>query len=89
MSYKNITTKSLGKNRHQITLWTDDGVESYEYQNYAYEKCYEKDIPSSDALLNFSEVLARTSMNFSVITTDKAHRIGATTVPDIFVMLVV
>jgi hypothetical protein len=42
MSYKNITTKSLGKNRHQITLWTDDGVESYEYQNYAYEKCFEK-----------------------------------------------
>jgi len=43
MSYKNITTTSLGKNRHQITLWTDDGVEQYEFQNYAYEKCYEKD----------------------------------------------
>ena len=43
MSYKNITTQSLGKNRHAVTLWTDDGVEQYEFQNYAYEKCYEKD----------------------------------------------
>jgi DNA polymerase elongation subunit (family B) len=40
MSYKNITTKSLGKNKYAITLWTDDGVEQYEFQNYAYEKCY-------------------------------------------------
>lgn len=39
MSYKNISTQSLGKNRHAITLWTDDGVEQYEFQNYAYEKC--------------------------------------------------
>ena len=40
MSYKNISTQPLGKNRHAITLWTDDGVEQYEFQNYAYEKCY-------------------------------------------------
>jgi hypothetical protein len=40
MSYKNITTQTLGKNRHAVTLWTDDGVEQYEFQNYAYEKCY-------------------------------------------------
>lgn len=40
MSYKNISTQTLGKNRHAITLWTDDGVEQYEFQNYAYEKCY-------------------------------------------------
>lgn len=43
MSYKNIVTQTLGKNRHAVTLWTDDGVEQYEFQNYAYEKCYEKD----------------------------------------------
>lgn len=40
MSYKNISTTSLGKNRYNVTLYTDDGVEQYEYQNYAYEKCY-------------------------------------------------
>lgn len=40
MSYKNISTQPLGKNRHAITLWTDGGVEQYEFQNYAYEKCY-------------------------------------------------
>jgi len=40
MGYKNITTQTLGKNKHAITLWTDDGVEQYEFQNYAYEKCY-------------------------------------------------
>lgn len=39
MSYKNISTQSLGKNRHAITLWTDEGVEQYDFQNYAYEKC--------------------------------------------------
>ena len=43
MSYKNIVTQTLGKNKHAVTLWTDDGVEQYEFQNYAYEKCYEKD----------------------------------------------
>jgi len=43
MSYKNIVTQTLGKNRHAVTLWTDDGVEQYEFQNYAYEKCYPKD----------------------------------------------
>jgi DNA polymerase elongation subunit (family B) len=47
MSYKNIVTTSLGKNRHAITLWTDEGVEQYEFQNYAYEKCYEKDATHS------------------------------------------
>ena len=46
MSYKNIVTQTLGKNRHAVTLWTDDGVEQYEFQNYAYEKCYEKNIGS-------------------------------------------
>lgn len=40
MSYKNISTQPLGKNRHAVTLWTDDGVEQHEFQNYAYEKCY-------------------------------------------------
>lgn len=40
MSYKNIVTTSLGKNRHHIVLYTDDGVEEYEFQNYAFEKCY-------------------------------------------------
>ena len=39
MSYKNISTTSLGKNRYNVTLWTDDGVEQYEFQNYAYEVC--------------------------------------------------
>jgi DNA polymerase elongation subunit (family B) len=43
MSYKNITTQTLGKNRHAVTLWTDDGVEQYEFQNYAYEKCYQNE----------------------------------------------
>jgi DNA polymerase elongation subunit (family B) len=43
MSYKNISTQTLGKNRHAITLWTDDGVEQYEFQNYAYEKCYQNE----------------------------------------------
>lgn len=38
--YKNISTQPIGKNKHAITLWTDDGVEQYEFQNYAYEKCY-------------------------------------------------
>lgn len=39
MSYKNIITNSLGKNKYNIILYTDDGVEQYEYQNYAYEVC--------------------------------------------------
>ena len=39
MSYKNIVTSPLGKNKYNITLWTDDGVEQYEFQNYAYEVC--------------------------------------------------
>jgi DNA polymerase elongation subunit (family B) len=43
MSYKNISTQTLGKNKHAITLWTDDGVEQYEFQNYAYEKCYQNE----------------------------------------------
>jgi hypothetical protein len=29
--YKNIVTTSLGKNRYNITLWTDDGVEQHEF----------------------------------------------------------
>ena len=37
--YKNISTQPIGKNKHAITLWTDDGVEQYEFQNYAYEVC--------------------------------------------------
>lgn len=37
--YKNISTQPVGKNKHAITLWTDDGVEQYEFQNYAYEVC--------------------------------------------------
>jgi DNA polymerase elongation subunit (family B) len=43
MSYKNIVTNSIGKNKHHIVLYTDDGIEEYEYQNYAYEKCYESE----------------------------------------------
>jgi DNA polymerase elongation subunit (family B) len=39
MSYKNIVTTPLGKNKHNITLWTDGGVEQYEFQNYCYEVC--------------------------------------------------
>ena len=39
MSYKNISTTSLGKNRYNVTLWTDDGVEQHEFKNYAYEVC--------------------------------------------------
>jgi DNA polymerase elongation subunit (family B) len=43
MSYKNIVTSPLGKNKHAVTLWTDEGVEQYEFQNYAYEKCNENE----------------------------------------------
>jgi DNA polymerase elongation subunit (family B) len=43
MSYKNIVTSPLGKNKHAVTLWTDEGIEQYEFQNYAYEKCYENE----------------------------------------------
>lgn len=39
MSYKNIVTSPLGKNKYNITLWTDDGLEQYEFQNYAYGVC--------------------------------------------------
>jgi DNA polymerase elongation subunit (family B) len=39
MSYKNISTTSLGKNRYKVILYTDDGVEEHEFQNYAYEVC--------------------------------------------------
>jgi len=39
MSYKNIVTSPLGKNKYNITLWTDGGIEQYEFQNYAYEVC--------------------------------------------------
>jgi DNA polymerase elongation subunit (family B) len=43
MSYKNIITKPLGKNKYSIILSTDDGVEEFEYQNYAYETCADGD----------------------------------------------
>jgi len=39
MSYKNIVTTPLGKNYHHIILNTDDGIEEYKFQNYAYEVC--------------------------------------------------
>ena len=37
--YKNIVTKPLGKNKYHVILYTDDGIEEHEFQNYAYEVC--------------------------------------------------
>ena len=41
--YKKIYEQGRGENKHLIHLWTDEGYEKIEWNNYAYRECSEND----------------------------------------------
>ena len=41
--YKKIYEQGRGENKHLIHLWTDEGYEKIEWNNYAYKECSSDD----------------------------------------------
>ena len=41
--YKKIYEQGRGENKHLIHLWTDEGYEKIEWNNYAYKECREEE----------------------------------------------